>query len=283
MLGTFESRSGLCQRPLAFRGRCWYFVGMDHGAPINSLPKLGSHIASHRRGYWHHGIYCGDGIVVHFSGLSHWPNWRKWRYLPRILALSSVEEISLRRFCAGHGYKEIAHPAARYGSREVVERARKRLGERGYSALSNNCEHFVNWCIEGQPRSWVIWRMLMLVGTVAGALAMLALWSFGKRPHAALTRWAETGIPGLLGALGMAELTRMTLRPVLGVNPEELRRRTQADQAAWLGALLGFLIGSRSTRSRHGYLAAPWGFLLPPLLALLAYLCCPARSVKKLK
>ncbi|WP_206171903.1 lecithin retinol acyltransferase family protein [Thiorhodococcus mannitoliphagus] len=35
----------------------------------NHIP-LGAHLISPRGGYTHHGIYVGDGHVVHYSGLA---------------------------------------------------------------------------------------------------------------------------------------------------------------------------------------------------------------------
>ena len=35
----------------------------------------------------------------------------------------------------------------------AVERARSRLGEDRYRLWSNNCEHFVHWCLTGSARS----------------------------------------------------------------------------------------------------------------------------------
>jgi hypothetical protein len=34
-----------------------------------------------------------------------------------------------------------------------VHRARARLGEDRYNVLTNNCEHFCEWCVRGEPRS----------------------------------------------------------------------------------------------------------------------------------
>jgi hypothetical protein len=34
-----------------------------------------------------------------------------------------------------------------------VHRARARLGEDRYNVLTNNCEHFCEWCVQGEPRS----------------------------------------------------------------------------------------------------------------------------------
>jgi len=35
-----------------------------------------------------------------------------------------------------------------------VRRARSRLGEKRYRLLTNNCEHFVEWCLHDLPRSF---------------------------------------------------------------------------------------------------------------------------------
>ena len=44
---------------------------------------------------------------------------------------------------------------------EVIKRARSRIGEQQYGVFNNNCEHFANWCKEGdsksgQARNWMI-------------------------------------------------------------------------------------------------------------------------------
>jgi hypothetical protein len=44
-------------------------------------------------------------------------------------------------------------PAARFAGEQAVARARSRLGENRYRFLSNNCEHFVEWCLHGASRS----------------------------------------------------------------------------------------------------------------------------------
>jgi hypothetical protein len=43
---------------------------------------------------------------------------------------------------------------------EVVCRARSRLGEDRYHLLENNCEHFCEWCVRGQPRSYQVDELL---------------------------------------------------------------------------------------------------------------------------
>jgi hypothetical protein len=48
---------------------------------------------------------------------------------------------------------------------EVVRRARSRLGEDRYHVLTNNCEHFCEWCVHGQNRSYQVDALVSRVGT----------------------------------------------------------------------------------------------------------------------
>jgi hypothetical protein len=101
----------------------------------------GTHLVTLRRGYAHHGIYVGNGRVVHYGGLS------------RSLRRGPVEEVSLERFAAGRSVLIKPAASARFSAAEVVARARSRLGENRYRVTSNNCEHFCEWCVYGEPRS----------------------------------------------------------------------------------------------------------------------------------
>ncbi len=110
---------------------------------------LGSHVVTPRRGYLHHGVYVGNGKVVHYAGLG-----RGWRRGP-------VEEIPLARFAGGRPVwiRSRANASAdglAYDAGQIVLRARSRVGEHSYRLLTNNCEHFCEWCIHGEPRSFQI-------------------------------------------------------------------------------------------------------------------------------
>lgn len=48
----------------------------------------------------------------------------------------------------------------------IIDRARSRLGARRYRLLRNNCEHFSEWCIVGEPRSVQVEKWLALPHTV---------------------------------------------------------------------------------------------------------------------
>lgn len=112
---------------------------------------LGAHLVTPRRGYVHHGIYAGNGRVIQYGGFN------------RLLERRPVEEVPLDRFTRGRGFAVKAWAAPRFDPAEVVARARSRIGEDRYRLLSNNCEHFAQWCIGGQSRSHQ-------VEAIAGAL-----------------------------------------------------------------------------------------------------------------
>lgn len=113
-------------------------------------PDLGAHLATSRLGYTHHGIYVGGGKVVHYSGLC-----RSWHSGP-------VEEVTLDGFALGHPVQIVDHAESTYSAEEIVGRAHSRVGEHDYHLLTNNCEHFCNWCVSGLHRSAQIERPLAL-------------------------------------------------------------------------------------------------------------------------
>ncbi|WP_213304030.1 lecithin retinol acyltransferase family protein [Paraburkholderia sacchari] len=102
---------------------------------------VGAHLATRRPGYVHHGIYIGNGRVIHYAGFS------------RHLGSGPVEVISIEEFSAGFGLLLVPHPHAQYTGREIARRAASRLGEHNYKLLTNNCEHLCLWCVLGQGRS----------------------------------------------------------------------------------------------------------------------------------
>jgi hypothetical protein len=107
-------------------------------------PLVGSHVVTPRRGFLHHGIYVGGGKIVHYAGLV------------RGLHRRPVEETTLDRFALGRPVWVRSDPPPTFSSREVIHRARSRLGEDGYRLLTNNCEHFCEWCLHGEHRSYQV-------------------------------------------------------------------------------------------------------------------------------
>jgi len=142
---------------------------------MNDDLETGAHLVTPRGWYEHHGIYVGDGRVVHYAGYCHG------------LHTGPVEEVSLEQFCAGHGFALRLHARSGYTPTEIVERARSRIGERRYDLLANNCEHFCEWAIMGRSSSVQVERLLasplaLLRRIVGGAVLASALALVGAAP-----------------------------------------------------------------------------------------------------
>ncbi|EHP38583.1 hypothetical protein OR16_36310 [Cupriavidus basilensis OR16] len=144
---------------------------------IDADLPLGAHLVTERRGYAHHGIYIGQGKVVHYAGFAG------------SLHRGPVEETSVEAFAAGHPVCVKVNPCARFVGLEAVARARSRLGEDDYRLLTNNCEHFCTWCLLGASRSEQVDACLHQPSMVVHAVANL------------LRTFLETGFKGAhLGA-----------------------------------------------------------------------------------
>ena len=105
-------------------------------------PELGAHLITPWFGFAHHGIYVGNGRVIQYGALMF------------NLIRKPVEEVSMARFANGRAVFVVQHGECCLGAAEVVLRARSRLGERRYRLFSNNCEHFVEWCLHDVGRSF---------------------------------------------------------------------------------------------------------------------------------
>jgi lecithin:retinol acyltransferase len=120
----------------------------DQALDAGREPPVGAHVLTPRHGYTHHAIYVGRGRVVQYGGLS------------RGLRRGPVEEVPLLRFSRG---RPIWVRVGEFGWKdrpEVVCRARSRLGENRYHVLTNNCEHFCEWCVRGQHHSYQVDELL---------------------------------------------------------------------------------------------------------------------------
>jgi len=108
--------------------------------PASELP-LGAHLVTPRGLYFHHGIHVGGGHVVHYAGFCE------------TLRARPVEEVAIERFAAGREVRINQNVPSRYSATEVVACARSRVGQDRYRLLTNNCEHFSTWCLQGNARS----------------------------------------------------------------------------------------------------------------------------------
>jgi hypothetical protein len=145
--------------------------GGDRVLNLAEAPPLGSHLVSQRFGFSHHGIYSGDWRVVHY-GRAGGPVRRR-----------PVEEVSLARFMQGHPTWVRDTGMSRFCPEQVVVRARSRLGEARYRLLSNNCEHFCEWCVYGEAHSYQVEGLLTWARRLFGALAVDAQGGAGALRH----------------------------------------------------------------------------------------------------
>jgi hypothetical protein len=106
---------------------------------IDSLAP-GTELIVDRLGYRHHGIYLGEGLVIHYAG--------RIRYSHGL-----IETIPVRDFIGRHRVRLGRTPVESLHGDDIVRRALSRLGECRYDIFRNNCEHFCSWCQFGESRS----------------------------------------------------------------------------------------------------------------------------------
>jgi hypothetical protein len=133
----------------------------DRLLAVHEEPPLGAHLVTPRSAYTHHGVYVGGGAVVHYAAfVKHWHR-------------GPVEETSLARFAHGHPVWVRPPRRSELECAEIVRRARSRLGENRYRFFSNNCEHFSEWCVNGEHCSPQVQRLLTRLQHVSRALSEL--------------------------------------------------------------------------------------------------------------
>lgn len=118
---------------------------------------VGAHLVSPRGVYTHHGIYIGNGSVIHYSGFCD------------ERAAGPIEITDLQRFSSGNGFEARTYKDS-FAPKVIVARAKSRLGEQKYSLFSNNCEHFCHWCITGDHRSPQVDRVFHVAVIEASAI-----------------------------------------------------------------------------------------------------------------
>ncbi|MCL1950525.1 MAG: lecithin retinol acyltransferase family protein [Turicibacter sp.] len=101
-------------------------------ADINSL-DCGDHVCVERyqpMAYTHHGLYLGFGMIIHYD-------------------FQEIRVVTIDEFSKGRKIYKVNSPIS-YSPEMVLARAATRIGERRYNLMTNNCEHFVRWCRNGQ-------------------------------------------------------------------------------------------------------------------------------------
>jgi len=115
----------------------------------------GDHIFVRRNGllYSHHGIYAGEGTVIHFKGAE------KEKKDP------VVRKTDIENFLNG-GKLRRRYYKRRLPRAETLKIAGEHLTKSGYSLAFNNCEHFATYCATGKKKSVQVRKVF---GGIVGA------------------------------------------------------------------------------------------------------------------
>lgn len=91
--------------------------------------------------YRHYGVDIGDGTVVHFRGRRHY-----------IQACASIQRTPIQAFGPCDKINIAREVCPTFPPDEIANRALSMVGTDfgGYNFLTNNCEHFANWCACGR-------------------------------------------------------------------------------------------------------------------------------------
>jgi hypothetical protein len=211
-------------------------------------PFVGEHLVSPRNGFIHHGLGDEKGGVLHYAGLSE------------AAASGPVIRSDFDKFRHGHKIIVVPHKHRKYGLLESVERAKQRIGEENYDMPTNNCEHFVSWCINGKVKSKQV-EKVALYSTVISVflIAILVFNVFAATGAAAvgtnhffprLSQIHGTSLAfvfcliGIIGGIGLTiALNFSILRNFVWLSTEEKRSRRIARASAFFTVLITAFIG----------------------------------------
>jgi len=220
----------------------------------------GKHLVVDKGFYTHHGIGIGNGLVIHYSGLADG------------LESGPICVVSLDEFSGGDPIKIKSHFGRKYSVTKVIERAKSRLGEDAYSIWGNNCEHFVEWCIDGKHQSNQVDKGVNVatagssyaagagaVSVVSSAGAVSGLSGSGIMSGLATVgsvvgggAVAGAGVLGGAGGLGMATLMNNTVLKDEECLPEKERDARTAGRAATYAGAAGGVAGGVAAISAAG-------------------------------
>ena len=124
----------------------------------------GDHLMVSCGTYQHHAIDMGDGRVIQYGSGE----------------LSASNEVAIVPYetLASVGEVFVLEGPVSFSADEVIERAISRIGEKNYSLLGNNCEHFVNWCRTGQADSRQVDRAMRRLASCAAKLSTKSTMKF---------------------------------------------------------------------------------------------------------
>lgn len=112
--------------------------------------KFGDMIRVSFGNFYHYGIFVSEEEVIQF-GLPPFGGLLNRKFEDITVCISDIDTFS------GGKVVEVAtvekgDKAKRLSPKKTVQRARAKIGEKGYHILHNNCEHFARYCYLGEKR-----------------------------------------------------------------------------------------------------------------------------------
>ena len=111
---------------------------------VAGTPKMGDMVRVKLGSLWHYGIYVSDAEVIQF-GMPPDPANPVPKEQVRVLA-TDMDTFRQGRFVEV-AKLTLKERLTRRPPSATVAMARERIGEAGYDAITNNCEHFANECL----------------------------------------------------------------------------------------------------------------------------------------
>ena len=135
--------------------------------------RPGDHLYVRRHGlfYSHHGVYRGNGRVVHYTGQGG-----KEKRNPK------VKDTDLHEFLRGGTLRRRSY-RKRLPASETMKIVEKYLSDDNYSLLFNNCEHFAAYCATGKRESRQVKRALGGIAMAIGAIGGVAVRSRRRKKN----------------------------------------------------------------------------------------------------
>ncbi|KAI9006815.1 major facilitator superfamily domain-containing protein [Hyaloraphidium curvatum] len=199
----------------------------------------------------HHLIYCGNDRVVH--------------YRREGIVEQSFSGYLASRSEFARGLLVHPHPDRKYSRTQTVARARSRIGESKYDLLTNNCEHFCNWAVDGVAISYqvnkgtanavptpVVGAAGMATMTAAGAGAFTAatggagMMSTLATVGGAVGGGAVAGL-GILGGAGGGIGAFVANSTIFADSPEDSQEERNRKEAGRVGSTVGAVAGTAAS------------------------------------
>ena len=100
--------------------------------------------------FYHYGIFVSEDEVIQF-GLPPFDGLLTRKFEDIAVCVSDIDTFSGGRVVEVASMEK-SDKVKRLSPKKTVQRARERIGEKGYDILHNNCEHFARYCYLGEKR-----------------------------------------------------------------------------------------------------------------------------------